>query len=512
MDLGSECLVLESLEDNGGITNGSVSDRSNSVSPDSNCYGNGAAAVENGDNNELLLPDGKLKETEVIGSVNSTSSGIKHDQSSLVSKTKKGLGLRKWRRIRRDPNKVGDNSLDLGEMQVTEDLLDSAVNSSKRMLVNSERKQKSQGSFSSTNAVIGRLGSLVPLDDSEFGLGLPFSAGIDSEISEHQSSRSSTAASAPKVKYETGRDKNRIRRSLSGKSYTNSVQSDHQQGKVRIETMKKVRGEHSKIEMENSQSSLESDSRSSKFVFLHETYSASNNRRNPMSKINGGENGDIPQGSRHNINDEHDDEGVVADSSWNVSQNLSFSSRGLDTLVDSIFTLQSAQDALEREVLKFKDVGKDISADDYVSGLHTEFTPNGFPRVEQFNVIVEASEDISADLEDLFKQKIEAEVEYLVISTTVQKLKAAQITILEEQKQMLGNTEKNAEMLRNEAEKLENVCENISRADEILHLQKTIWKHSSCFFIQLVALVVIFAIFIQRIAQNHHHHAAPLPT
>ncbi|XP_057497338.1 WPP domain-interacting protein 2-like [Actinidia eriantha] len=61
-------------------------------------------------------------------------------------------------------------------------------------------------------------------------------------------------------------DKNRVR-TLSGKNLASAIQRG-QQGKSRAETSKKHRGEKVKIEKENSHSSVESDSRSSNFVFM----------------------------------------------------------------------------------------------------------------------------------------------------------------------------------------------------------------------------------------------------
>ncbi|KAI3456737.1 hypothetical protein Pfo_013400 [Paulownia fortunei] len=553
MDLESVRSVLESVEDNEEITNDSVSEKLGNIS-ESKVQNNGSCVVENNDNNELF-PKVKQKGAEVLGYVNSPPVDLKPDVSPSPTMTRKGNGLRKWRRIRRDANMGGDSSIDTGKMVIPE-LLNSGVNSSKRMQY-AGRKQKSEGSVSSTDAVVRSLDGFALLDGSGLGFGPPFAAGTDSENSEDQSSKSSTAASAPKIKHEIpvivgfSRDKSRIR-SLSGKNLTHSVQRG-QQGKGRIETTKKARGERVKIEKENSHSSLESDSRSSNFVFMQGTYSTNNGIRSEMPKDYDGENGDEVQGGEQEVTDGHrggygrggegkyehlSPEDVVADSSWEVKEERSEnhgSLRDQDPLVESIFALQSAQEVLEKEVLKFKEISRDISVDDSVSDLCTEFIdveqklqntsserlPYGdgvqtFSRAVQSEVVETENRDVETELEDLFKQKIEAEVEYMAISRTVQKLRVAavdQITVLEEQKALaseqtqildkLGDAENKAAMLKKEAEKLENFCEDIASADETLKLQMRVCKYSSCFFVQLVLLVVILGFFIFQLSPNY---------
>ncbi|KAL0362994.1 UNVERIFIED_CONTAM: WPP domain-interacting protein 2 [Sesamum calycinum] len=466
MDLESECSVLGSVEDNEEITNDSVSGNLENFG-ESEVQINGTCSVENNDNDELF-PEVEQKEAEVLESVSFPPVDLKAEVSpspTTATTTRKGYGLKKWRRIKRDAIKGGDSSIATSKM-MTPDLPYSGPNSSKRVQVYAERKQKSDGSVSSTNALVRNLDGFAQLDESGLGLGPPFAAGTDSENSEDQSSKSSTAASAPRMKYEKPvvvgfpHDKGRMR-SLSGKNLTHSVQRG-QQGKGRIESTKKARGERVKIEKENSHSSLESDSRSSNFVFMQGTYFTNNGTQNERPKDYDGENGDEIQDSeqdndgRRDVYERDGDDGceesspedVVADSSSEVKEERSEnhgSSRDQDPLIESIFALQSAQEALEKET---------------------------------------ANRDVETEVEDLFKQKIEVEVEYLAISRMVQKLKAAagnHITVLEEQKALvseqtqildkLGDAENKALMLKKQAEKLENFCEDIASADETLELQ-----------------------------------------
>ncbi|KAI3466364.1 hypothetical protein Pfo_023027 [Paulownia fortunei] len=551
MDLESECSVLVSVEDNEEIKKVSVLEKLGNIG-ESKEENNGSCELENNDNNELL-PDVKGKGAEASGSVSSPPVEMKSEVSPSPTRARKGYGLKKWRRIKRDVSKGGDSSVDTGKMVIQESP-NSVVNPSKRTQVYAERQQKSEGSVSSTNHVVGSLDVFALLGDSGLAMGPSVDAGTDSENSEDRSSKSSTAASVPKIKYEIPmvvgfpHDKGRMR-SLSGKNLTHSVQRG-QQGKGWIEAIKKARGERVKIEKENSHSSMESDLRSSNFVFMQGTYATSNGLHSERSVHHDGENGDEVQGSEQQVSDGlrggygRDSEGgyedispedVVADLSWEVKKERSdnhSSSSDQDPLLASIFILQAAQEALEKEVLKFKEISEDASVDDSASDTHREFTdaeqklletsseqfPSGegvqsFSRAVQSGVVEIANRDVETELEDLFKRRIEAEVEYLAISRTIQKLRVAavdQITILEEQKapasvqsQILYKLGDKATMLKKDAEKLENFCEDIASADETLKLQKRVCKYTSYFFVQLLSLLVILGVFIFELSPNY---------
>ncbi|KAK6154513.1 hypothetical protein DH2020_008761 [Rehmannia glutinosa] len=542
MDLESECLVSASVEDNEENKNVSALEKLENIGA-SKVENNGSCDVENNDSNELL-PDVKGKGTEASVSVSSPPVEMKSEMSPSPALVRKGYGLKKWRRIKRDVSKGGDSSEDTGNM-VMQELSNSVVNPSKRAQVYVERQQKSEGSVSSTPVVGGLDVFSLPVD-SGFAMGPSVDAGTDSENSEDRSSKSSTAASVPKIKYEipavVGFPHDKIRmRSLSGKNLTHSVQRG-QQGKGRTEPIKKARGDRVKIEKENSQSSMESDLRSSNFAFMKGTYA--NGIRNERPVHHDGENGDEFQGSERQFGDglrdgySRDSEGgyednspedVVADLSWDAKEERREnhdSSSDQDPLIESIFLLQSAQEALEKEVLKFKEIGKDASVDGSVSDTQPDFTdvehksseqfPSGvgvqsFPRDLQSQEVEIAIRDVEAELEDLFKQRIEAEVEYLAISRTVQKLKVAavdQTIISEEQKAPASELIQNklgekATMLKKDAEKLQIFCEDIASAHETLKLQKSVCKYTSYFFMQLLLLFIILGVFIFQLSPNY---------
>ncbi|GFS31688.1 hypothetical protein Acr_00g0018600 [Actinidia rufa] len=118
--------------------------------------------------------------------------------------------------------------------------------------------------------------------------------------------------------------------------------------------------------------------------------------------------------------------------------------------------------------------------------LECALTNNESPK-EEMRRTVESQQkkygEMEAELEGLFKQKIEAEVEYLAISRTIQKLRVAagnQVAIFEEQKALalqrpqifngLGDSE-------SKAEKLETYSEDIVRTNQVLKLQKRLSPH-----------------------------------
>ncbi|XP_057461899.1 WPP domain-interacting protein 2-like [Actinidia eriantha] len=608
MDLESECSGLESVEDNEVIA------PENLENTEEKRIENNGSCVGEHSYDELL---GDMKEEDI--GVTGSPSTVKAPTGGPTA-TAKGYGLKKWRRIRREFTKDGRSNVDTGKI-LKRGLSTPITNSTRPQgLSVDDMKQKSEDSLSSTSSMGKNLGFVedgFALHgsglDSRFAVGSSFAAGTDSENSEDQSSKSSTAASVPKLRYEIpavvgyARDKNKMR-SLSGKNVVNAVQRG-QQGKSRVETSKKPRGEWLKIEKENSHSSMESDSRSSNFVFVQGTNSVtSNGIQMGQSTNDNGEHSDESEGGEQHLGEELQngyskenvggfedlsEEDVSADSSWKVKEEKVESHRSsteLDPLVESIFSLQSAQEALEKEVEKLREIGNErISLfDDSTRGsslplefasvdpriheasssdmLHSgEITQNSShflekqvisleqkvnlleSKLEEVNAVLEEKEtkvielecalmnnespkeemwrtvesqqkkygEMEAELEGLFKQKIEAEVEYLAISRTIQKLRVAagnQVAIFEEQKALalqrpqifngLGDSE-------SKAEKLETYSEDIVRTNQVLKLQKRVCKVTTCFFIQSILLFVVCVLFFMQLSP---HYVGVVPT
>ncbi|EYU33751.1 hypothetical protein ABFS82_08G164600 [Erythranthe guttata] len=454
---------------------------------------NGFCGVENNDHSNLLSGVNGEEVIKDSDSVSSPPTGVKSEVSPSPTKVRKGYGLKKWRRIRRDLSNGGESSEDISKAE-TRELQHSVVNPSKRMQFYADRPQKSEDSVSSTNAVIGGLDVFALLGDSGLAIGQSVDAGTDSENSEDRSSKSSTAASLPKVKREVpvvvGFPQ---MRSLGGKNLTHSVNRGGQQGKGRIEVIKKAKGERVKIEKENSLSSMESDSRSSNFVFSQGTHATSNGVKSEREVPYNGENGDGVHLSRDGEGgyEEISPEDGVADLSWEVKKDRNEndgSSSEQDPLVESIFLLQTVQEALEKEVLKFKEIEIDASIDDSDPDTDTRQSELGETEKRVYE----------AELEELFKQRIEAEVEYLAISRTVQNLRAASAnpnTISKEQK---------AEdlMINNEAEKLEMFSDDIASADETMKLQKRVFKYTIFFLVQILSFLIILKVLVFELSQN----------
>ncbi|XP_050246071.1 WPP domain-interacting protein 1-like [Quercus robur] len=586
MDLESESSVLESVEDNEVTREIMPHDDDNEINNNGSCPNEIDKLVsgENSSANNTLVIDTEGKYFESEQPVDSPPLDAKSPGGGSPPTTK-GYGLKKWRRIRREFAKDVSPSIDTGK--ILKRGLSGAANPTKAQHIPIEIKQNSEGSVGSANVFRTHgFATHGSTSDSRFAAGAAFAAGTDSENSEDRSSKSSTAASVPKMKYDLPavlghpREKNRMK-NISGKSSGNSPQKS-QQGKGRIEGSKKARGERVKIEKENSHSSMESDSRSSNFVFVQGV--TSNGKQSGRSMNYDGENSDEALPSERQFNQEIQQDDLAAHSSWEAKEEKSENHRSFtdqDAFVESIFSLQSVQEALEKEVQNFREIGNiptsptDVSnkgssipadftitdpenyipnssnqlgsektrqtaltsleaqvlsltknvklfeskleearsmleaKDSRITELEATINNSKSPREESGSTQEEKCRETQTELEGLFKQKIEAEVEYLAISKTIQKMKVAasdQFTIIEEQKTLageqaqvlnkLGEAESKATMLQKQAVALEECCGDIVGAEEVLKMQGRMYKVTSCFFVQLILLVTMFWLFV----------------
>lgn len=345
MDLESECLGLESGEDNEVMI---TSERSSNF--------DGSKIASNGYCGSEHKYDHSSTNTK------SEDIEVKPSEGSSPAATK-GYGLKKWRRIRREFSKDGSGILDPSKI-LKRGLSASMANSVRPQELSIETRRKSESSLSSAKAVVKNLGVGSSLE-SRWPGGPNFAAGTDSENSEDRSSKSSTTASVPKSRYEiplsvgNAHDKNMMN-GFSGKNAVDSVQSG-EKGKNWTEASKKLRGERVKIKKENSHSSVESDLRSSNFVFVFVQGAESG-----MSTNSNGENSDEDRGGEQCYDAElqtgYNSKEIVGEledlaqedlvhGSWDVNgENIEnhSSSKDIDPLVESIVTLKSAQEALER--------------------------------------------------------------------------------------------------------------------------------------------------------------------
>ncbi|KAJ7961011.1 WPP domain-interacting protein [Quillaja saponaria] len=587
MDLERKSSTLESVGDN-EVNQESFPCHDENEIQNNGSFTNEIDKLDSGENlnADSFTPTRKVEDVGFVSgepvnspTVRSNSSGSGDGGGSTP--ITKGYGLKKWRRIRRGIAKDEDTFV-VDTSKILKRGLSGSANSPKFPL---EVKQNSQGSIGSAN-LFKNVGSVdvFPIhgstSESTFAVGSAFAAGTDSENSEDQSSKSSTAASAPKLTYDlpvvmrSVWEKSRMR-NTSAKSLGNSTQRS-QLGKGQTESSKKPRGERVKIEKENSYSSMESDSRSSNFVQGVFTVTSNGNHsgrsmnrdRENSDKVHTNEQYFFEEVQDGYLKDHMGDENVsqediAANLSWNakIQENEDHQSLSdLDPFLESIRSLQFVQEALEQEVQKFVEIGNEpVSPDDdsinsnsvaadvsptdpgfdesYLSGhfgnenieqtaahsLEVQVTENlknleskleearamfavkdnrvaelegviksgkfvkevsSSPRLEEQN-----NGAIETELEDLFKQKIEAEVEYLTIIQGTQNLKVAagvQLTLLEEQENLAGEqaqmrnkleeTESKALMLKKQAEELEKYHADILGIEEAFNMQRRICK------------------------------------
>lgn len=311
---------------------------------------------------------------------------------------------------------------------------------------------ESDGSISSLNTMVNVNGNVLYGD---FGLGgrPDFGTKEDSENSEDRSSRSSTAASAPRKKHEII--------SLSGRNSGISVLPGDQQSNGVIGTSKKARG--FKLEMENSLSSMGSDSRSSNFVFVQGTNSKQSGRFTNDKHLN-------EEAGTAFINyadfEDVSQEEVAAEISWEVKEENIGKHDGSvdqdDALVKSLTGFDSANEKLARELQKLKEVGKD---DSKISEPESTL----------------ASGEANTKLEDLLNKMIQAEVEYVVISTATESLTAGllhEIKLNLRQKNIEASAKKQAEISK------------LETREDVKKLRNRVCKITSCVMIQLILLLV----------------------
>nr|XP_010913266.1 WPP domain-interacting protein 1 isoform X2 [Elaeis guineensis] len=282
----------------------------------------------------------------------------------------KGYGLKKWRRIRRDLNKDGTTGAD--SAQILKRRLPLVETQKPR----DENKHKSDGegegegsvaSLESRNARGSPLAVAGGTLDPELGLlvaATGFSIGMDSENSEDRSSKSSTAASAPRLRHEAvgfGRERGRVK-NFGGRGSGNVVQQRGQRGRGGgLDNIKKFRGDQVRIEKENSHSSAESDLRSSNAAFAQRGSMISSGKQSEKSVNYDGGNSDEAQPSEEVRSAYHKENGVLEDllkenldaellADENVENSESCRSHpSLDPFVESLVLLEAAQQALESE-------------------------------------------------------------------------------------------------------------------------------------------------------------------
>ncbi|GMI65442.1 Arabidopsis thaliana WPP domain interacting protein 1, WPP domain interacting protein 1 [Hibiscus trionum] len=499
-----------------------------------------------------------------------------HSSPPPATSTPKGYGLKKWRRIKRDivkdPTAVIDGSKVL-----------------KRGLFGSENPTKPQ--HMASTEIMQNIGPHIrPVNTSRntnvaSGSMMHSPRSDTTENSEDRSSKSSTAASMPEVLptvlgYVHRRNH---MKNFSGKTEGNSSPTV-QQGKGNVENSKKPRAESDKIEKESSPCSIRSDSRSSNFGFM-----PSNGKQSGNSLDLNGKNVDEAHEGESQINEEvqaayrkekseeieelsPDD--LAADLSQEAKEEKSENHRislNQDPLANSILSLQSVQEALESEIHKLKEIGKEPTSPDdgsvNMESIRADFTfadqetsssdrlnsdkisstsgsletqiftlthkvkylesqleearavlrgreskiskletsVNGSrSRKEDPGSTAEMQQDkhreMESDLEGIFQQRMEAEIEFLALTRALQKSSVSvfnrQTAVFNEQKSLAG---KQAHLLNKlVGEEFEKYNGGALGADNVSKIQRRVCKVTLCFFTQLVLLVFVFLfVFLQ---------------
>ncbi|CAF2329313.1 hypothetical protein BRARA_J01056 [Brassica rapa] len=112
--------------------------------------------------------------------------------------------------------------------------------------------------------------------------------------------------------------------------------------------------------------------------------------------------------------------------------------------------------------------------------------------------------EMEIGIEDIFQQKIEAEIEHLTFSRSVENLKR-KIRLIEEEKALaeahetlskLEEAKTKAENLKNQALDLQDHCVDIKEIQEVKSFKKRVVKTTSCLLLQLGLLFILFNVLL----------------
>ncbi|CAL9220662.1 unnamed protein product [Arabidopsis halleri] len=394
-------------------------------------------------NGLLVLPDIDHEEGGVGSPQRSNSVG---SPGGSVHSTRKGFGLKKWRRIKRDgPVRDEAAPVDDGSKLLKRGLAGLVNPPSKHVDLSSvEARQSSEGSVGSVNMVHhpGVANGFNP------DIGCMFAVGQAFEKSEEHSGNTIGAKNV-----------------VGGKIVSGS------QEKLWSDTIKKASKERGNSEKEKPCSSLDSDLRSSDFVFSSGSVSVANHgekdERLTMNYIGGFSNeGQVQEEvqtysrSKNGYKEDDGDESKKNNNHW----------ADKDPLADSIRSFAALQEALWKEVQSFQELGNEsillhsntdeMSADQpsHENCREDNSTSSGSKalilkekvkhlehKLEEARTALEAKEariqelensKIESELEGIFQRKIETEIEHLMLTRSLSSLQ-----VLQEPKKLHSLTE-----------------------------------------------------------------------
>ncbi|BAB02805.1 unnamed protein product [Arabidopsis thaliana] len=385
-------------------------------------------------NGLLVLPDNDHEEGGVGSPQRSNSV---ESPGGSVHSTRKGFGLKKWRRIKRDgPVRDEAAPVDDGSKLLKRGLAGLVNPPSKHVEFSSvEARQSSEGSVGSVNMVHhpGVANGFSP------DIGCMFAVGQAFEKSEEHSGNT-----------------------IGGKNVVGGKVVSGSQEKLWSDTIKRASEERGDIEKEKPCSSLDSDLRSSDFVFSTGSVSVGNHgekdERLTMNYIGGFSNeGQVKEevqtySRSENGNKEDDGESKKNNNHW----------ADKDALADSIRSFAVLQEVLWKEVQSFQELGKEsvllhsntdeLSSDQpsHQNCKEDNSTSSGSKalilkekvkllehKLEEARAALEAKEariqelensKIESELECIFQRKIETEIEHLMLTRSLSSLQVLQET------------------------------------------------------------------------------------
>lgn len=490
---------------------------------------------------------------------------------STLSVQAKGRGLRKWRRIKRDVNKDGSSSADSAQ------ILKRRFNNTEPSKSHEESKMKSKAEAEGEDSVASVESRNVEANPHLVGTGTldpelerlassGFSIGMDSDNSEDHSSKSSTAASAPRQKHESlklGKERGRVK-NFSGMGSTLLLPLKIQKGSGGIvDSSNKMRDDLARFEKENSLSSVESDLRSSVAGIVQRGSVVNSNGRSlkfdeHSDEAHTGE--EVRSGyykdnikAKNSFKDNLD--GKLLEENDPRSENCQ-SSSSIDPFMESMAYLQEAQEVLEKEIQKIGVIGKEQDNNILFEGmeagssqtleahltdlkkkveileskleeasttikakeqklceLEAVLGSTHSPKIEHMSTnissIQQREEEATSDLEVLLKEKMEAEIEYFILTRTTQNWKILsdehtalfkeQMHLACDQEQMmlkLREAEEKTIKLSEQTQKLEEYCKELVGMENVLRLQNKACMFSLCFIVQLMLLFIALGLFL----------------
>ncbi|KAK4278509.1 hypothetical protein QN277_016346 [Acacia crassicarpa] len=145
-----------------------------------------------------------------------------------------------------------------------------------------------------------------------------------------------------------------------------------------------------------------------------------------------------------------------------------------------------------------------------IAELETSLRNDKFPSVES-STLVHLSEELGEefDLDDIFRQKIEYEIECLLMTKMMHDLNLRQ---MEEQEALSGKlaqllpklseAENKASVLKNQSEEWESLRDGSLEVEESFKMPKRVFKVTFCFWTQFMLLILAFWIFMSQLAPN----------